>query len=47
MLVFRGSLKLFQHNYDLSFALFPILNQVEEIVIEDIEKKIILIINEL
>jgi len=44
----RKNIKLYKiHNNDLSFALFPILNQVEEKVIEDIETKIISIIKEL
>ena len=41
------NIKLFQHNNELSYALFPILNQVEEKVSEDIENKIISILKEL
>ena len=44
----RKNIKLYKiHNNDLSFALIPILNQIEEKVIEDIEIKIISIIKEL
>jgi len=44
----RKNIKLHKiHNNDLSFALFPMLNQVEEKVIEDMKTKIISIIKEL